>query len=128
LALAGGFDEIEEDDLTDPYPYSSRELMEMYPERYRSGPIIAPRRKTLEDKIEFGTQFAAKGGEMTFPRRQGYIAGPGTETSDDIPAMLSDGEFVMTARAVRGAGDGSRKAGVNKMYDIMKAFEGGVVS
>lgn len=128
LALAGGFDEIEEDDQTDPYPYSSRELMEMYPERYRTGPIIAPRRKTLEDKIEFGTQFAAKGGEMEFPRRQGYIAGPGTETSDDIPAMLSDGEFVMTARAVRGAGDGSRKAGVNKMYDIMKAFEGGVVS
>lgn len=128
LALAGGFDELPADDVEDPYPYSSRELMEMYPERYRSGPIIAPRRKTLEDKIEFGTQFAAKGGEMTFPRRQGYIAGPGTETSDDIPAMLSDGEFVMTARAVRGAGDGSRKAGVNKMYDIMKAFEGGVVS
>ncbi len=128
LALAGGFDELPADDVEDPYPYSSRELMEMYPERYRSGPIIAPRRKTLEDKIEFGTQFAAKGGEMEFPRRQGYIAGPGTETSDDIPAMLSDGEFVMTARAVRGAGDGSRKAGVNKMYDIMKAFEGGVVS
>ncbi len=128
LALAGGFDEVEADDVTDPYPYSSRELLEMYPERYRSGPIIAPRRKKLEDKIEFGTQFAAKGGEMEFPRRQGYIAGPGTETSDDIPAMLSDGEFVMTARAVRGAGDGSRKAGVNKMYDIMKAFEGGVVS
>jgi hypothetical protein len=93
----------------------------------------------LENKIQ--TQFAAKGGEMdlkndprmqkdrmTFPRRQGYIAGPGTETSDDIPAMLSDGEFVMTARAVRGAGDGSRKEGVKKMYDIMRAFEGGVVS
>jgi hypothetical protein len=42
--------------------------------------------------------------------------------------MLSDGEFVMTARAVRGAGDGSRKNGVKKMYDIMRAFEGGVVS
>ncbi len=128
LALAGGFDELPADDVEDPYPYSSRELMEMYPERYRTGPIIAPRRKKLEEKIEFGTQFAAKGGEMEFPRRQGYIAGPGTETSDDIPAMLSDGEFVMTARAVRGAGDGSRKAGVNKMYDIMRAFEGGVVS
>jgi hypothetical protein len=141
LALAGGFDEIPADDVEDPYPYSSRELMEMYPERYRTGPVIAPTRLPLEDKIEFGTQFAAKGGEMdlandprlqkermTFPRRQGYIAGPGTETSDDIPAMLSDGEFVMTARAVRGAGDGSRKDGVKKMYDIMRAFEGGVVS
>ena len=127
LALAGGFDEIEED-VEDPYPYTSRELMEMYPERYRTGPIIAPRRRTLEDKTPDYMRYAAKGGEMEFPRRQGYIAGPGTETSDDIPAMLSDGEFVMTARAVRGAGDGSRKAGVNKMYDIMKAFEGGVVS
>lgn len=139
LALAGGFDEIEADEVEDPYPYSSRELMEMYPERYRTGPVIAPTRLPLEDKIQ--TQFAAKGGEMdlkndprmqkdrmTFPRRQGYIAGPGTETSDDIPAMLSDGEFVMTARAVRGAGDGSRKDGVKKMYDIMRAFEGGVVS
>ena len=126
LALAGGFDEIPADDVEDPYPYSSRELMEMYPERYRTGPVIAPTRLPLEDKIQ--TQFAAKGGEMEFPRRQGYIAGPGTETSDDIPAMLSDGEFVMTARAVRGAGDGSRKDGVKKMYDIMRAFEGGVVS
>lgn len=128
LALAGGFDEEKADDLEDPYPYSSRELIEMYPESYLTGPYIAPRRKTFKDKIEFGTQFKAKGGEMEFPRRQGYIAGPGTETSDDIPAMLSDGEFVMTARAVRGAGDGSRKDGVKKMYDIMRAFEGGVVS
>ena len=141
LALAGGFDEIPAEEIDDAYPYSSRELMEMYPERYRTGPVIAPTRLPLEDKIEFGTQFAANGGEMdlandprlqkermTFPRRQGYIAGPGTETSDDIPAMLSDGEFVMTARAVRGAGDGSRKDGVKKMYDIMRAFEGGVVS
>ena len=63
-----------------------------------------------------------------FPRRDGYIAGPGTETSDDIPAMLSDGEFVMTAKAVRGLGNGSRKQGVRKMYDMMRAFEGGVVA
>lgn len=126
LALAGGFDEVEADEGEDPYPYSSRELMEMYPERYRTGSIIAPRRRERVEEVR--PMFAAKGGEMEFPRRQGYIAGPGTETSDDIPAMLSDGEFVMTARAVRGAGDGSRKAGVNKMYDIMRAFEGGVVS
>ena len=128
LALAGGFDEIEAEEVKDPYPYSSRELMEMYPERYRTGPIIAPRRKTREDEDPVYMRYAAKGGEMEFPRRQGYISGPGTETSDDIPAMLSDGEFVMTARAVRGAGDGSRKDGVKKMYDIMRAFEGGVVS
>ena len=63
-----------------------------------------------------------------FPRRTGYIAGRGTETSDSIPAMLSDGEFVMNARAVRGAGNGSREKGVRRMYDIMRAFEGGAVA
>jgi len=69
---------------------------------------------------------AAKGGEIEyFPRKNGAIYGPGTETSDDIPAMLSDGEFVMTARAVRGAGNGSREAGMRRMYDMMRKFEGG---
>ena len=59
----------------------------------------------------------------SFPPRDGAIAGPGTETSDDIPAMLSDGEFVMTAQAVRGAGNGSRKQGMRRMYDMMRNFE-----
>jgi hypothetical protein len=59
----------------------------------------------------------------SFPPRDGAIAGPGTGTSDDIPAMLSDGEFVMTAQAVRGAGDGSRKQGMRRMYDMMRNFE-----
>jgi hypothetical protein len=71
-------------------------------------------------------QFAARGGEMqNFPRRMGAISGPGTGTSDDVPAMLSDGEFVMTARAVRGAGNGDRREGVKRMYDMMRKFEGG---
>lgn len=58
-----------------------------------------------------------------YPRRTGQISGPGTETSDDIPAMLSDGEFVMTARAVRGAGGGDRRAGAKKMYALMHQLE-----
>ena len=42
-------------------------------------------------------RYAAKGGNIDhFPRKNGPINGPGTGTSDDIPAMLSDGEFVMT--------------------------------
>ena len=73
-------------------------------------------------------QMAASGGAMNFPRRMGQIEGPGTETSDDIPAMLSDGEFVMTAKAVKGAGNGSREQGFRKMYDIMRSFEGGAVA
>jgi len=42
--------------------------------------------------------------------------------------MLSDGEFVMNAQAVRGAGGGSREKGVRRMYDMMRAFEGGAVA
>jgi len=67
---------------------------------------------------------AADGGEiMNFPRMNGPIEGPGTETSDDIPAMLSDGEFVFTAKAVRGAGRGSREDGMRNMYNMMRQFE-----
>lgn len=54
----------------------------------------------------------------------GEIAGPGTGTSDSIPAMLSDGEFVMTAKAVRGMGEGSREKGAAKMYQLMNRLEG----
>ena len=135
MALAGGFDPIEEDPLDDPYDNTSRELVDMYPERYTSGRIVAPRRRTLEDILRESNPnfppprlFTAKAGGEAFPRRMGAISGPGTGTSDDVPAMLSDGEFVMTAKAVRGAGNGSRKEGVRKMYDMMKAFEGGAVA
>ena len=57
---------------------------------------------------------AAQGGE---------IVGPGTPTSDSIPALLSDGEFVMNARAVRGAGGGDRAQGAKRMYAMMRNFE-----
>jgi len=67
-----------------------------------------------------GIASLAKGG---YPRRTGQISGPGTETSDSIPAMLSDGEFVMTAKAVRGAGKGNRLAGAKKMYALMHQLE-----
>ena len=58
-----------------------------------------------------------------YPRRTGQINGPGTATSDSIPAMLSDGEFVMTAKAVRGAGKGDRRAGAKRMYALMNQLE-----
>jgi len=67
----------------------------------------------------------AKGGETRFPRKNGPINGPGTGTSDSIPAMLSDGEFVFTAKAVRNAGGGSRRKGARRMYKLMKTLESG---
>jgi len=65
-------------------------------------------------KGRYGKTFAAGGGE---------IIGPGSGTSDSIPAMLSDGEFVMTAEAVRNAGKGDRDLGAARMYDMMTKFE-----
>ena len=68
-----------------------------------------------------------KGG---FPRKNGKIAGPGTETSDDIPAMLSDGEFVINAKTVRGlgramGGEGtkeSRDRGSKFLYSLQRKY------
>tara|TARA_Y100001973_G_C5208258_1_gene343344 strand:+ start:9964 stop:10875 length:912 start_codon:yes stop_codon:yes gene_type:complete len=70
------------------------------------------------------------------PKAQGgMIEGPGTGKSDSIPAAiyqnggrvqearLSDGEFVMTADAVKGAGNGNRAKGAAEMYKMMRNFE-----
>jgi hypothetical protein len=72
---------------------------------------------------EGGTVQLANGTKKHFPRRTGPINGPGTGKSDSIPAMLSDGEFVMTAEAVRNAGGGNRRKGAKRMYDTMKNLE-----
>jgi len=70
-------------------------------------------------------QGKAKGGQV-FPRRTGQIEGPGTKTSDSIPAMLSDGEFVQRTDAVNGAGvmmgaknaNEAREKGADFMYAL----------
>ena len=79
-----------------------------------------------------GLAALAEGGDVNFPRMNGPISGPGTETSDDIPAMLSDGEFVVNAKAVRGVGklNGAgkskteqRREGARMMYALQRAGE-----
>lgn len=74
----------------------------------------------------------ASGGEIykEFKRKNGKIEGPGTETSDDIKAMLSDGEFVVNAKTVRGLGESmgakgkedSRKKGAGFLYDLQTKY------
>jgi len=66
----------------------------------------------------------AGGGIMDYTRG-GHAMGPGTGTSDSIPAFLSDGEFVMTADAVKGFGGGNRQQGAQKLYSMMKKAEAG---
>ena len=80
----------------------------------------------------------AKGGMMSIPVRQnasgvkeldyrasgGFVPVGIKEKADDVPAMLSKNEFVMTADAVRAAGGGSIEKGAQKMYNTMKQLEG----
>ena len=54
---------------------------------------------------------------------RGEVSGPGTGTSDSVPARLSDGEFVLTAKSVRGAGGGDRDIGAARLYDMMADLE-----
>jgi hypothetical protein len=63
----------------------------------------------------YGNTLLAAGG--------GYINGVGGPKSDSNLARLSNGEFVMTEAAVRGAGYGDRIAGARRMYDIMNGLE-----
>jgi hypothetical protein len=102
-------------------------------DRQREAQVAEFRQKNPEFFGTFVPQyFAAQGsgpqGVENFLRKNGHISGPGTGTSDDIPAMLSDGEFVFTAQAVRNMGDGSRRKGAARMYRMMKMLEGGPVS
>lgn len=118
-AATGAFDPPEMEDMSQFDMFggvTGSDLLAQYPEQYSVGMPVPEYRPPPG---------AANGGDIQhFPRKNGPIYGPGTETSDDIPAMLSDGEFVMTARAVRGAGNGSRQAGMRRMYDMMRTFEG----
>ena len=94
-----------------PY-YEGREIVQRYD--YSQDPRVNP------------VVYAAGGG---------YIQGPGTGKSDSIKsgiyqngqkvqeARLSDGEFVMTEEAVRGAGNGNRAQGAARMYNMMRQYE-----
>ena len=63
--------------------------------------------------------------EIDYRQKGGFVPPIGIkEKADDIPAMLSNNEFVFTADAVRGAGNGDVQEGARKMYQMMKQYEG----
>jgi hypothetical protein len=65
-------------------------------------------------------------GEVDLRDTGGFIPPVGVkEKADDIPAMLSNNEFVFTADAVRGMGEGNVNVGAQRMYDMMKKLEKG---
>ena len=96
--------------------------------RRRNQELLDAAKKRLQKK---------KGGVMSIPVRKnsagvkeldmrksgGFVPIGVKEKADDVPAMLSLNEFVMTADAVRGAGDGNINKGAQRMYDTMKKLE-----
>ena len=77
--------------------------------------------------IDFSAQKARpmnKGGATSFPRRDGGIMpSEGSGTKDDVPAMLTAGEFVLTRDAVKGLGNGNLNSGIQKAYTMMNKLE-----
>jgi hypothetical protein len=65
--------------------------------------------------------------EIDYRQSGGFVPMGKKEKADDVPAMLSKNEFVMTADAVRGMGDGNVEKGAQKMYDQMRELESRVV-
>ncbi len=65
--------------------------------------------------------------ERDYRETGGFVPVGIKEKADDVPAMLSKNEFVMTADAVRGIGDGNIEKGAQRLYDQMKQAEKRVV-
>ena len=65
--------------------------------------------------------------ERDYRDEGGFVPVGIKEKADDVPAMLSKNEFVFTADAVRGAGNGSIEKGAQRMYNTMKNLEKRVV-
>ena len=115
VALAGAFKDDDDDGVDDSTGLTLDEYKTQYPDRFFDDRFYG--NNPYYQDPTFYTQ------NPTYAAGGGAINGPGTPTSDSIPAMLSDGEFVMNAKAVRGAGGGDRRAGAQRMYDMMRSLE-----
>ena len=94
------------------YPKNEAELIEFINESDVDVPAVAQ-----------GGRIGMYGGGELNAIPGGAVSGPGTETSDSIPAQLSNNEFVITADAVRAAGGGDIDLGAQKFYGIMNALD-----
>jgi hypothetical protein len=87
--------------------------------RLASNPM--PQSPTAEYERRYLSGYAGGGDVSGGGRSAGLsfaVEGRGTGRSDEIPAMLSDGEYVMDAETVAMLGDGSSKAGAKKLDDF----------
>jgi hypothetical protein len=135
----------------DLYSRSYKRVMELMDEGYDFGSAV---KKYMEEEKQgrvneayggrigyaFGDVVDQASGIMGLPQRVnqagvkeldlretgGFIPPVGVkEKADDIPAMLSNNEFVFTAKSVKEMGDGNVNKGAQRMYDMMKYLEKG---
>ena len=121
----------EEEEYTNVYPGDFGQLasLNFAPSYFAGSNIVSPLQVAQGGMVNEpvnglkkmeGIAMLAKGGFPENARRaQGMLNGPGTGTSDSIPAYLSNGEFVVTAKAVKNAG------GAKPMYEMMDYLEKG---
>lgn len=108
---------------------------------FAQGGMVAPLMAAQGGHMSAGTRYGkyakggmpsplmAAGGKMRVDFRKGdAVTGPGDGQSDDIPAMLADGEFVFPADVVAAIGNGSTKAGSDALYDMMHSIRAHVRS
>ena len=134
----GGEVMVEEETQIASAPHPMEGWYDMYDDMLNSGQI--PRSMKFEEfmeeivpQLDIDIPMAARGGRIHAKvgggisdldmRLGGASNGPGTGTSDDIPAMLSDGEFVVTAKAVENLGGGDRMLGAQRMYQMMNKLD-----
>ena len=125
------------DTTPDVYRFYPSEVSKIYSQAKGTpfSPLVAPPREaTFVDDLQprrIASQLYAKDG--TFVERDQLVTGPGGEKGDQIPAMLSDGEFVTNSAAVRGMGIAAgadpqdeyeqRLLGAREMYKMQKFGE-----
>ena len=100
------------------YTPTSDELYTFYTDQY-----VPNQQVNVAQTIGGIPGYTAPGSGVTLAAGGGYINGVGGPKSDSNLARLSNGEFVMTEAAVRGAGYGDRIAGAKRMYNIMNGLE-----
>jgi len=115
--------EVKDLDL-EQYVKLSREFNNENPDPEETG-----RKKNAMGSMPVGIMRTNKAGvmERDYRDKGGFVPVGIKEKADDVPAMLSKNEFVFTADAVRGAGNGSIEKGAQRMYDTMKKLEKRVV-
>lgn len=113
------------DQMFDPFGPTATSFNPFQPFTAAQGGLVPPLMAMggLTQYAGGGLPIVAHSGKNRIDFRQGAaVSGPGDGQSDDIPAMLADGEFVIPADVVAALGNGSTKAGSDKLYDMMHSI------